>query len=323
MPFFAPGDAGGEGGGFNYGSASEGALSDITGAGSGQPPAQAPVVPAGSGTPAPVVGQPGQAAVAPGSATAVPAGTASGGEPLYDVTVNGRTFKVPLSELRSGYSRQSDYTQKTMALSEKERQWSDYIQKLETAYGQLQKNWNDPRVQAYVQSLSVQARPDEPLTLEQQQRLLAQERQAQEQGLTQKFNEFTEQAQIQVLATQYNADLDNTLTRVLEAPQYELLKDIPGIKTVLWQAMTERQPGSIQEAKQFLVEAAQNVHQSLTARFQEKQKRDAALAAQKLSGIERPGGAQPPAVPQQPGWKLGDKDLRSAAIADVMATMNR
>jgi hypothetical protein len=40
----------------------------------------------------------------------------------YEVTVDGERFLVDLDELRSGYMRQSDYTQKTQQLAELERQ---------------------------------------------------------------------------------------------------------------------------------------------------------------------------------------------------------
>ena len=36
-------------------------------------------------------------------------------EPTYKVKVNGEEVEVPLSELQKGYSREQDYTKKTMA----------------------------------------------------------------------------------------------------------------------------------------------------------------------------------------------------------------
>ena len=41
-------------------------------------------------------------------------------EPRYEVTVNGKTSEVTLTELRNGYQRQSDYTRKTQAVRERE-----------------------------------------------------------------------------------------------------------------------------------------------------------------------------------------------------------
>jgi mRNA-degrading endonuclease YafQ of YafQ-DinJ toxin-antitoxin module len=39
-------------------------------------------------------------------------------EPTFKVKVNGEEVEVPLSELQKGYSREADYTKKTMALAE-------------------------------------------------------------------------------------------------------------------------------------------------------------------------------------------------------------
>jgi hypothetical protein len=43
-------------------------------------------------------------------------------ETLYDVTINGEPHKVNLEELMRGYSRESDYTKKTMELGDKRRE---------------------------------------------------------------------------------------------------------------------------------------------------------------------------------------------------------
>lgn len=43
------------------------------------------------------------------------------GDPLHDVTIDGRKERVTLGELRKGYSRQRDYTRKTAALAEQRR----------------------------------------------------------------------------------------------------------------------------------------------------------------------------------------------------------
>ena len=43
-------------------------------------------------------------------------------ETLYDITVNGNNQKVTLNELMRGYSRESDYTKKTMDLSDQRKE---------------------------------------------------------------------------------------------------------------------------------------------------------------------------------------------------------
>ena len=53
-------------------------------------------------------------------------------ETLYEITVNGQKQQVTLDELMKGYSRESDYTKKTMELGDKRRE-------IETLQGDLAK----------------------------------------------------------------------------------------------------------------------------------------------------------------------------------------
>lgn len=48
--------------------------------------------------------------------------TSTSEETLYEVTVNGQKQQVTLDELMKGYSRESDYTKKTMELSDKRKE---------------------------------------------------------------------------------------------------------------------------------------------------------------------------------------------------------
>lgn len=55
-------------------------------------------------------------------------------EPTYKVKVNGEEVEVPLSELTKGYSREQDYTKKTMALAEeRQRIQSQFASELKQA----------------------------------------------------------------------------------------------------------------------------------------------------------------------------------------------
>lgn len=48
-----------------------------------------------------------------------------GEDPNFEVTVNGESLVVPLSELRAGYQKGADYAQKTTALAEQRREFED------------------------------------------------------------------------------------------------------------------------------------------------------------------------------------------------------
>jgi hypothetical protein len=61
-------------------------------------------------------------------------------EPLYTVKINGKDEQVPLSELLSGYSRTSDYHQKTQALSQEKKSFQAEIEQVKqerAQYAQL------------------------------------------------------------------------------------------------------------------------------------------------------------------------------------------
>lgn len=61
-------------------------------------------------------------------------------EPLYTVKINGKDEQVPLSDLIAGYSRTSDYHQKTQALAQERRQFAAEIEQVKqerTQYAQL------------------------------------------------------------------------------------------------------------------------------------------------------------------------------------------
>ena len=61
-------------------------------------------------------------------------------EPLYTVKINGKDEQVPLSELQAGYSRTSDYHQKTQALAQERRQFAAEIEQVKqerAQYSQL------------------------------------------------------------------------------------------------------------------------------------------------------------------------------------------
>lgn len=61
-------------------------------------------------------------------------------ETSYKVKVDGQEIEVPLSELLQGYSRESDYRQKTMALADSRRQLESYANE----YGQyVEQNINN------------------------------------------------------------------------------------------------------------------------------------------------------------------------------------
>ena len=128
-------------------------------------------------------------------------------ETLYDVTVNGNNQKVNLNELMKGYSRESDYTKKTMDLSSQRKeveslqdnlkkefeavkssrnQYAEQLQVLTQNLQQQEKNidWDnlyqtDPA--EYVKLKAESDRKKETLNLAQQEQMRIQQEQRSEQ----------------------------------------------------------------------------------------------------------------------------------------------
>ena len=71
-------------------------------------------------------------------------------ETLYDITVNGNNQKVNLTELMKGYSRESDYTKKTMDLSNQRKDVESMQENLKKEFDAVKSSRNQ-----YAQQLEV------------------------------------------------------------------------------------------------------------------------------------------------------------------------
>ena len=71
-------------------------------------------------------------------------------ETLYDITVNGNNQKVTLTELMKGYSRESDYTKKTMDLSNQRKDVESMQENLKKEFDAVKSSRNQ-----YAQQLEV------------------------------------------------------------------------------------------------------------------------------------------------------------------------
>lgn len=238
---------------------------------------------------------------------------------LFEVKVNGQTFKVPLDELRSGYSRQQDYTRKTTELSEWRRQAEEQVQQYATRLQQYEALIQDPRVRNYLESLNAgnESLEDVP-TVANVQKLLESRTAQIEQTISERIAAAQAEMEIKHLQSTYEEQLATTFRGVSE--KFPFLSGIPGIEMQLRKAVAERGPQNIDEAKKLLVEVATSHAQKVVDHFQNQQKTDAITRAKQLKGIEPPGGQAPP--PLESAMKLGSKDLREQAIADLVAGFN-
>lgn len=248
----------------------------------------------------------------PQAAAAVP-------ETMYEVKVNGQTIKVPLSELTSGYSRQQDYTRKTTELAEQRKQYETQITEYQKQISEVQEFFSDPRVKAALAQLQAGVQdPSQPLTAAQAQQLMMSEAQRQEQLLQERLQSAVQDLEVKTLTQNYVREIDSTIAQL--KAKHPVLADIDGFEHALRLKVSERQPQSLEEAKQIFNEIAVATAQRLEGRFQNQQKQAAAAQAKLVQGgIEPPGGTVPP-MPQEKKFKLGSPDLLQAAVSDLLGT---
>lgn len=238
---------------------------------------------------------------------------------MYEVKVNGQTIKVPLDELRNGYSRQRDYTEKTMKLSQERDSWSQKEQQYQKQLSEVQQFLSDPRVQQALRQLQAGVTdPSQPMTQEQMLQLQSQEAQRQQAMLEQRMAQMSQELEVRTLAAHYSTEIDSTLKGLLD--KHSVLQDIDGIEELLRRDVASREPANLQEAKQLFAEAAQMRADRIMSRFQTQQKQNAAEQAKLVrNGIET-GGVRPEIVPPEKKFKLGTSDLFQAAVQDLMGS---
>jgi hypothetical protein len=243
---------------------------------------------------------------------------------MYEVKVNGQTIKVPLDELRNGYSRQQDYTKKTMDLANERNTWTQRETQYQTELRQHQDQLNrisqflnEPRVQSALRQLQAGIEdPNKPLTAEQVLQLQRQEAARQQEMFSGEFQRIQQELEVRHLANQYAGEIDSTIKQLQD--KHPVLQDIDGLGQLLKQHVAQRNPQDISEAKQYFVEIAEAMANKLTSRFQTQQKQAAVDQAKLVkNGIET-GGQTPAIVPPEKKFKLGSNDLFQAAVSDLM-----
>lgn len=236
---------------------------------------------------------------------------------LHEVKINGRTFKVPIDELRSGYQRQQDYTAKSMRLAEERRQLEashTEAQQMRAEREQIKAFLSDrAALTEYLKQLQGFDSPDSPVTAGQMQQLVDRQVVQRQQEMEQRFANMAAELEIKQTATQYSAEIDATIAHVLT--QHPELKSMRRIESLLKQEVAERHPSTIEETKALLLEVAKEQAEGLR-NFVATEKKKAAAGSAKLSaGIEPPGGTG--IQRQTPSFKLGSEELRAAFEASL------
>lgn len=238
---------------------------------------------------------------------------------LYEVKVRNQTIKVPLDELRNGYSRQQDYTQKTTELAEWRRQAEQEVRQYAEAIQQYEALLSDPRVKNYLESLNAgNDSLDDVPTVASVQKLLESRTADIDRMMSEKIAAAQMEIEVKSLQTTYEGELSSAFKSVTE--KFPFLAEIPDVERQLRRAVADRGPQDINDAKRLLVEEATTRAQKMVAYFDQQKKQDAVSRATKLKGIEPPGGAPAPSLGSR--FKLGSNELREQAIADLVAGFN-
>lgn len=233
-------------------------------------------------------------------------------EPTYDVTVGGETQSVPLSELLKGYSRTADYTRKTQALSERERQYQGRIGEYEAALGEIANLLdNEELLKQYIakrfaqaQQVQQQGQPPQQLTMEQIQQLLAQQQQATQGQMQQLYTTI----QTQQLANEYGQQINAKLATLKQ--QHPSVFFRPGMERLIREEVQQMGPTNVAEALKAFETVVQGYAKDLA--------KQGTTAAQ-LRSIEPPGGS--PAMPKSEDdfGDIRDPRLRQKVIEDILA----
>lgn len=271
--------------------------------------------------------------LAPSSAPSGDQGTPSGApsETSYDVTINGKVEKVPLSELLKGYSRTQDYTQKTQRLAAERQQVLSQVQEYEAALKEVQSFLQDrDRVYAYARSMGASPQqagqmadaatgggddPNDLLTRGQAQQLVSQLLQQAAPHLVGPAHQQMQALRLEMATREYQNIFDQKIAQLQE--QHPELKRMGarGAQMLRMEALNQR-PQSVESALEALDLAAS----SLAGEFSNLLKQEAVSGANPLrNGIEPPGGQGVLQPPQQGTFKgIRDPRLRDLVVQDLL-----
>lgn len=273
-----------------------------------------PASPAGSAAPV----------SAPESAPSTTGTPATPSQDLFDVTINGKTERVALDELRKGYSRHSDYTRKTQELAERERLYQTQLSQYEAALQEVKNFLEDKeRLKAYYDQLAGEAanaaaQSGEPVTQQTIQQLMAQQQQAYQYQLQQ----LSHQMQVNQLQADYTPKVEAKI-QALKGQYPEL--NSPRTERLLRMEVLQRQPGSLDEALSALDQVAAEIAGDLGNVLKSRAAQGGAPASNPLTNGIEPRGGSGPMPPAQPNFKsVRDPGLRELVMQDLInATKGR
>jgi hypothetical protein len=169
--------------------------------------------------------------------------------------------KVSRDEIVKCYLRQQDYTRKTTAISQKEREFQRVHQQataMERALIEARTLLSDrAKLAQYLASLpggEPELPADQVLTTADVQALLKRQRTESESVIERRIRETEEKIATQAFEAQYTQTIDSHLRSLGE--QHPELKQVPGMERLLREAVSSQNPASIDEALALFSQAA-------------------------------------------------------------------
>lgn len=237
---------------------------------------------------------------------------------MVRVKVDGKEELLPVTEFKSGISREAHYTQRMQQLAEQRKQAEA---ELATYYAQVQQQAQ--AVELAQQQLSQWAQsfqtpqpaeapkpfdPGELATVgdvqsyvQQLDANLRQHYESREQQLMQTLSQATQQAQEQAAIQRDALTYTQGLKQVLNHPDYKLLTDIvPYAEESIRFQVAQMDPPTIEDAVRYTEQVAREWHQKLQQVSLEQQKRQ--QVAEARAKLEPPAGSPPaPTSAPRPG----------------------
>lgn len=272
---------------------------------------------------------PSTPSAAPAAPSGAPIGATAPSEPTFEVTVNGKVEKVPLSELQKGYSRTQDYTQKTQRLAAERQQILNQVAEYEAALREVQSFLSDrDRVFQYARSMGASQQqaaaiadqasqgsgnPEDILTRQDAQRLVQEMLQNAAPQLVGPAHQQMQALRLEMATREYQQVFDQKIAQLQQAhPELGRL-GARGAQMIRMEALQQR-PQSVESA----LEALELAAETLVADFSNVLKQEAVAPSNPLKqGIEPPGGTGILPAPQGNFKSIRDPRLREQVINDL------
>jgi hypothetical protein len=252
-------------------------------------------------------------------------------DPVFDVKINGKVERVPLSELRNGYSRTADYTRGKQALAAERREWSsreaqyqqalvearDVLQNRDALYQHLVSlGWSPQQASQKVDAQAAAGDETLQLTKAQVQHLLDERDQKLRQEVQTQTQGVAERLTLDRTVAEYSGYVEAKLTEI--ASRHPVLPQIPGMDFLIKETVRRQRPESVEQALQLMDQVADHYAQSLSAAAKINP------TPPRVAGIEPPRGSAPtPRGDPEAFDSVKDPRLRSKVLDDLQRLMTR